>query len=347
MGGETTEMSRARPRDVVIEAAHFDPVIDRPHRAAGTSCPPRRPSGSSAASTRRSPRVAADRVGRAARRVRRRHGRRPASPRRTRRAAPRADPDRRPTCRRGSPAWTSTRETRSRDLRRPSAAGSTADGDRRHGHPAALAPRPRPTRTTSSRRSRGSSATTRCPSVLPTAAAGRGLTREQRLRRRVGRTLAGAGYVEVRQLPVRRRRATLDALGLPGRRPAPPHGPAGQPALGGGAAAYAPRCCPACSSAARATSAAAHADVALFETGRSPARSDRAPAPIYGVDRRPTDDELGQARRGAARPAAAPRGRARRASASAAGWWGPGRDADWADAVERRPPSGRGARRRR
>ena len=43
------------------------------------------------------------------------------------------------------------------------------------------------------------------PSVLPTAPSGRGLTRRQKLRRRVGRTLAGAGLRRDRQLPVRRR----------------------------------------------------------------------------------------------------------------------------------------------
>ena len=52
------------------------------------------------------------------------------------------------------------------------------------------------------------------PSVLPREAAGRGLTRAQRLRRRVGRTLAGAGCVEVVSFPFVGD-ATFDALGLP------------------------------------------------------------------------------------------------------------------------------------
>ncbi len=51
------------------------------------------------------------------------------------------------------------------------------------------------------------------PSVLPPAPAGRGLTRGQRLRRRIGRTLAGAGYVEVISFPFIGT-AQLDALGL-------------------------------------------------------------------------------------------------------------------------------------
>ena len=49
--------------------------------------------------------------------------------------------------------------------------------------------------------------------MLPPAPAGRGLTRGQRLRRRIGRTLAGAGYVEVISFPFIGD-AELDALGL-------------------------------------------------------------------------------------------------------------------------------------
>ena len=52
------------------------------------------------------------------------------------------------------------------------------------------------------------------PSVLPTAPAGRGLTPAQSLRRRVGRTLAGSGFVEVVSFPFVGP-AAFDALGLP------------------------------------------------------------------------------------------------------------------------------------
>ena len=67
------------------------------------------------------------------------------------------------------------------------------------------------------------------PSVLPTAPAGRGLTPAQSLRRRVGRTLAGDGFVEVVNFPFvgtadldrlglgRRRRAALRRCGSPTR----------------------------------------------------------------------------------------------------------------------------------
>ena len=72
------------------------------------------------------------------------------------------------------------------------------------------------------------------PSVLPPAAPGRGLTRSQRLRRRIGRTLAGEGFVEVVSFPFVGTR-DLDALGLARRRPAPLRAPSGQPAVVGGA----------------------------------------------------------------------------------------------------------------
>jgi phenylalanyl-tRNA synthetase beta chain len=52
------------------------------------------------------------------------------------------------------------------------------------------------------------------PSVLPTPQSGRGLTRAQQLRRRIGRTLAGEGYVEVVNFPFVGT-SDLDALGLP------------------------------------------------------------------------------------------------------------------------------------
>ena len=51
------------------------------------------------------------------------------------------------------------------------------------------------------------------PSVLPPAPSGRGLTSRQRLRRRIGRTLAGAGLVEVVSFPFIGAK-DLDALGL-------------------------------------------------------------------------------------------------------------------------------------
>ena len=86
----------------------------------------------------------------------------------------------------------------------------------------------------SPRRSSASSATTPSPRCCPRPRGGRGLTRTQLLRRRIGRTMAGAGYVEVVTFPFvgddrpRRPRA-------PGRRPAPHHPAPLQPAQQRGA----------------------------------------------------------------------------------------------------------------
>src|SRR5690606_14463248 len=51
------------------------------------------------------------------------------------------------------------------------------------------------------------------PSTLPRPPAGRGLTARQRLHRRVGRALAGAGYVEAVNYPFVRQ-GVFDQLGL-------------------------------------------------------------------------------------------------------------------------------------
>ena len=72
------------------------------------------------------------------------------------------------------------------------------------------------------------------PSVLPTPPSGRGLTRAQKLRRRVGRSLAGAGYVEVVSFPFIGERRARPAR-APGRRRAPLGAPPGQPAVRRGA----------------------------------------------------------------------------------------------------------------
>ena len=189
-----------------------------------------------------------------------------------------------------------------------------------------------PTPTTWSRRSPGSSATTEVPSVLPTRPAGRGLTREQRLRRRVGRTLAGAGCVEVVSFPfvgdadLRRARPAR-------RRPAPAHGPARQPALARGAGATPRRCCPACSRRPPATSAAARPASRCSRPAPSPSPPTAARRRSYGVDWRP---DRRRARRSCSRRSPTSRSTSRVVLAGErerAGWWGAGREAGWADAI--------------
>jgi phenylalanyl-tRNA synthetase beta chain len=169
------------------------------------------------------------------------------------------------------------------------------------------------------------------PSVLPPAPAGRGLTREQRLRRRIGRVVAGAGCSEVVSFPFVGP-ADLDALGLPPddvlRRTVRLANP-----LSAERPSYTSTLLPGLLRAAARNIGRGAPGVSVFETGlvARPAE-DARPAPLYGVTRRPSDDELAELF--AAVPdqplllAAVLAGERERA-----GWWGAGRAASWADAV--------------
>ncbi len=169
------------------------------------------------------------------------------------------------------------------------------------------------------------------PSVLPPAPAGRGLTAEQLFRRRVGRTLAGAGFVEVLTFPFVGESA-FDALAVPAddsRRsalrlanPLSAEAPLMTTTLLPGILETVAR------NVGRGTS-----DVAIFEVASVTLPHAGAGAPILPVDRRPTDAEwaalqealpdqplhLALALTGAREPA---------------GWWGAARAVTWADAVE-------------
>jgi len=168
------------------------------------------------------------------------------------------------------------------------------------------------------------------PSVLPREAAGRGLTREQRLRRRVGRLLAGAGGVEVISFPFVGD-ATFDALGLPAdderRRTVRIANP-----ISSEEPSYATTLLPGLLKAAARNIGRGAPGVSLFETGTVAFPVDRGPAPIYGVDRRPTEDELAQLIQTLPRQplhlAVVLAGESERA-----GWWGEGRTSGWADAI--------------
>ncbi|MFG1866114.1 phenylalanine--tRNA ligase subunit beta [Microbispora bryophytorum] len=173
----------------------------------------------------------------------------------------------------------------------------------------------------------------RIPSVLPPAPAGGGLTEAQRLRRRVGWALAQAGYVEVLAYPFMGPR-DLDNLLLPeqdARRratrlvnPLSEDEPYMRTTLLPGLLKTLVR------NVGRGFS-----DVALFESGLVYRPEPQAPAtaPVLPVDRRPTQEEL------AAIETALPRQPLRVAVVLAgeferSGWWGEGRQASWADAVE-------------
>ncbi len=168
------------------------------------------------------------------------------------------------------------------------------------------------------------------PSVLPRDAAGRGLSREQRLRRRIGRTLAGAGCVEVISFPFVGD-AAFDALGLPAddvlRRTVRIANP-----LSSEDPSYTTTLLPGLLKAAARNVGRGAPGVSLFETGTVAFPVDRGPAPIYGVDRRPSDDELDKLFQALPEQplhlAVVLSGERERA-----GWWGAGREAGWSDAI--------------
>ncbi|MFB7834372.1 phenylalanine--tRNA ligase subunit beta [Streptomyces sp. NPDC056056] len=170
------------------------------------------------------------------------------------------------------------------------------------------------------------------PSTLPKPPAGRGLTERQRVHRRVGRALAGSGYVEALNYPFIGQQA-LDHLGLDAddarRRlvklvnPLSDEEPALRTTL-----------LPGLLGALRRNDSRGSHDLALFETGLvfrpegQPGVAVRLP-----VDRRPTDEEIASVN--AVLPAQPRRAAVVLAGArEQAGWWGKGRPSDWADAVE-------------
>ncbi|ARZ71009.1 phenylalanine--tRNA ligase subunit beta [Streptomyces sp. HU2014] len=170
------------------------------------------------------------------------------------------------------------------------------------------------------------------PSTLPRPPAGRGLTERQRLHRRVGRALAGAGYVEALNYPFLGD-AALDQLGLAADDPRRTVVRLVNP-LADTEPALRTTLLPGLFAALRRNDGRGGHDLALFETGLVFRPTGDEPAAVrLPVDRRPTDEEI------AGLNAALPRQPRRAAvvlagSRELAGWWGKGREATWADAVE-------------
>jgi phenylalanyl-tRNA synthetase beta chain len=169
------------------------------------------------------------------------------------------------------------------------------------------------------------------PSVIPVPPVGRGLTREQRLRRRIGRTLASLGCVEVVTFPFVGDE-TFDALGLPAddvlRHAVRLANPLSQELP-----LYTTTLLPGVLDAAALNLGRGATGAALFETGTVAFPSDRGPAPVYGVEWRPSGAEMEKLFE------AIPDQPLFLASVLSgehdpAGWWGSGRSADWSDAVE-------------
>ncbi|MEU7020789.1 phenylalanine--tRNA ligase subunit beta [Streptomyces sp. NPDC046203] len=171
------------------------------------------------------------------------------------------------------------------------------------------------------------------PSTLPKPPAGRGLTERQRVHRRVGRALAGAGYVEALNYPFIGAQV-FDQLGLDAddarRRVVTLVNPLSdeEPALR-------TTLLPGLLGALRRNDGRGSHDLALFETGLvfRPTEGQPGVAVRLPVDGRPSDEDI--ARVNAVLPAQPRRVAVVLAgSREQAGWWGKGRPADWADAVQ-------------
>ncbi|MFH8734831.1 phenylalanine--tRNA ligase subunit beta [Streptomyces sp. NPDC017964] len=170
------------------------------------------------------------------------------------------------------------------------------------------------------------------PSTLPRPPAGRGLTERQRLHRRAGRALAGAGYVEALNYPFISDE-TLGKLGIEQDDPRRTTVKLVNP-LSDEEPALRTTLLPGLLEALRRNDGRGSHDLALFETGLVfRPTGDEPQAVRLPIDRRPTDEEI------ASLDTALPR-QPRHAAVvltgarEQAGWWGNGRPADWADAVE-------------
>jgi phenylalanyl-tRNA synthetase beta chain len=170
------------------------------------------------------------------------------------------------------------------------------------------------------------------PSVLPAAPPGRGLTAEQRRRRSVSRALAHHGFVEVLPFPFTSDEA-LDGLGLaeddPRRRTLSLLN-----ALDSDRSRLSTTLLTGLLDALQRNVSRGQRDLALFHIGQVVLPGADQPAvPEVDVAARPSEEQL------AALHAAVPSqpthvGVVLAGQRERAGWWGQGRDASWADAVE-------------
>ncbi|WP_405766137.1 phenylalanine--tRNA ligase subunit beta [Streptomyces sp. NBC_01538] len=170
------------------------------------------------------------------------------------------------------------------------------------------------------------------PSTLPKPPAGRGLTDRQRLHRRVGRALAGAGYVEALNYPFIGEHV-FDQLGLAADDPKRKVVKLANP-LSDEEPALRTTLLPGLLGALRRNDGRGSHDLALFETGLVFHPQDELLiAGRLPVDRRPTDEEVASLT--AALPVQPRHAAVVLAGArEQAGWWGKGHPADWADAIE-------------
>jgi phenylalanyl-tRNA synthetase beta chain len=170
------------------------------------------------------------------------------------------------------------------------------------------------------------------PARPPRSVAGRGLTPAQRLRRRVGRALAEAGYVEVLNFPFVGE-GDGDALQLPADDPRRHALRLANP-LSEDEPLLRTTLLPGLLRALARNVGRGFSDVALFEMGMVYRPRLNAPKPPrLPVDRGPTAEEIASIE--AALPDQPLRiGAVLAGQREPAGWWGEGRPADWADAIE-------------
>jgi phenylalanyl-tRNA synthetase beta chain len=171
------------------------------------------------------------------------------------------------------------------------------------------------------------------PVRQPRATAGRGLTERQRALRAIGRTLAGAGFVEVHSDPFAPA-TEADSLMLDGADPRRPAVKVANP-LSEEQPQLRTTLLPGLFRTMVRNIGRGFPDTALFETGQVflPRPGSPGVAPILATDRGPTEAEL------ATLAAALPDQPQHVAGVLAGnrelpGWWGQGRSQTWADAIE-------------
>jgi phenylalanyl-tRNA synthetase beta chain len=171
------------------------------------------------------------------------------------------------------------------------------------------------------------------PARMPRALAGHGLTARQQLLRAIGRTLAGAGFVEVNADPFAPA-GEADDLMLPPEDPRRPAVRVANP-LSEDQPQLRTTLLPGLFRTLTRNIGRGFPDTALFEAGLvfQPRPGSSGVAPILATDRGPTVAELASLE--AALPDQPPRVAAVLAGArELPGWWGPGRPVTWADAIE-------------
>ena len=169
------------------------------------------------------------------------------------------------------------------------------------------------------------------PSVLPQAGSGRGLTHGQRVRRVVANTLAEQGFVEVLTYPFVSAK-NHDDLGLEANDPRRTTVRIANP-LSDEAPLMRTSVVSTMVEALRRNVSRGARDTAIFEMGlvTRPLWEPQA-APVPGTEARPDDVTLAQIL-AAVPPQPRRVAYALTGDCDPAGWWGPGRPADWTDAV--------------